>query len=451
MWPHSDIEDGIVSALDNAVLRSAGDGLQLVLDAVRDRVLRLADGEIHQSVDRQTLRLVVSAVEGERIGVVSTGVLVPAEIEAAVERARVNARLMPPDPHFAGLPSTGEGPGGEADAYDEATATAAPEDLSRLVATCIDAAREEGTQPSGALRIRERLLLARNTLGIGTRSASTEADLSLTCFAGWEGRRASGYANRFSRRISDLDPWAVTREAAGKAKLGRTVRVLGAGSLPALLEPTAVADLVGLMAWAGFDATAVREERSFISGRIGEKILDEKLHLRDDPSHPRTAAPMIDFEGVPRRPLRLIEAGVPLETATSHRSARREGVASNGRSADPMTGWSETVLEHLVVAPGRDRREDLIRSIKKGVLVSRLWYARTLQPREGTVTALSRDGVLAIEDGEITGGAGNFRTNASLLELFGRIAGIGEASVPTHGVVAPAILVEALPLSSPSA
>jgi predicted Zn-dependent protease len=451
VWPTPEIEDIIVDALDDAVEHFSGDGLHLLLEASRERVFRLAGGEIHQTADRKSLRLIVTALEGDRQGVVSTGILIPEEIHTAVGRARRICTFLPPDPEFPGLPGPPkETPDGE-DHHDRATAKAPSEELARIAAVGLETARAENTIAAGALSVKENLLLARNTEGLASRSACTKADLSITCFAGAGGRRSSGYSNRFAWSLSDLNPGQTALKAARKAKYGMTRRQLNPGLYTAILEPTAVADLVGILARIGFGATEVNEQRSFASGRIGEKLFDESFTLMDDPGHPQTAAPRIDYEGLPTKPLTFVERGVLKDIAMNHRSAHLDRKTSNGRGADPLSGWTDILMNHLVMEPGAQSREEMMRSVEKGILINRLWYARVVQPKETRITALTRDGLLTIDGGEITGTAGNFRTNLSLVELLARLRGVADTAVPSHGVVAPALLIEGFPLTSPSA
>ncbi|MBU1699342.1 MAG: TldD/PmbA family protein [Candidatus Eisenbacteria bacterium] len=451
IWPTPEIEDIIVDVMDDAVEHVPGDGLHLLLEATRERVFRLADGEIHQTADRKDLRLIVTAIEGNRQGVVSTGLLVPDEIHTAIGRARRICSFLPPDPQFPGLPGPVKAAQDGGDHHDRETANATSEELARIASVGLETARAEGAIAAGALSVRENLFLARDSEGLASRSISTKADLSLTCFAGSGGKQSSGYSNRFAWRLSDLNPEETAIKAARKAKYGIVRRSLNPGFYTAILGPTAVADLVGILAHIGFGATEVNEYRSFASGRLGEKVLDEKFTLRDDPQHPQTAAPGIDYEGIPTKPLTFVERGVLKDIATNHRTAHLGNKPSNGRGADPLSRWTDILMNHLVMEPGATSREKMIRSVHRGILINRLWYARVVQPRETRITALTRNGLLTIDGGEITGAAGNFRTNLSLVELLSHLKAVSDTTVPTHGVVAPTLLVEGFPLTSPSA
>ncbi|MBD3335088.1 MAG: hypothetical protein GF355_06195, partial [Candidatus Eisenbacteria bacterium] len=381
IWPPPDLEASLVEAMEEAVATPPGDALHLTLEACRERVVRMAAGDINQSLSRRVIRLIVVACDKQRRGVVSTGILLPEEIAQAVGRARRTCQVLPTDPQYPGMPGPPRPAAGMPDRFDEATAAAAPEQLATVAAACLESARQQELEAAGALRVTERLLLARNSEGLATRSPSTKADLSVTCFAGASGERSSGYANRFAWKLGDLDPRRIARDAGERARAGLQRRTLAPGPYTALLEPTAVADLVGIMARIGFDATQVGEHRSFASGRLGEPILDRRFCLRDDPRHPKTAAPLIDYEGVPTRSLTLVENGVLRETATHHRSAHIDGQPSNGHAADPLSAVNDVQFQHLVVDPGGSRREELMRSLGTGIVISRLWYARVTQTR----------------------------------------------------------------------
>jgi predicted Zn-dependent protease len=445
------MEESLAALLEEIVGSQEGDGLALLLEARRQRVVRLAEGRIHQSVDRRTLRLLVTAVEGSRVGRVATGLLSPGEARAAVEEARRLARLAPEDPHFPGLPETATEGATGTENVDEATARASAEELAEVARACIETARAKEATVSGALRVHEHLMLARNSRGLATRGRATRAELAITAYARGNGRRASGYAQRFSPRLAELDPVAVTEDALWRARCSLRQIPLAPGTYPAILEPAAVADLLALFVWMGFGSTEFREARSFLTDRLGQRIVHQDFTLRDDPTDPRTAFPGIDYEGLPRSPITLVRAGVATDLALDLRGAKLLGRPPNGRAGDPLEGWHDTECHHLVLSPGTATREELLSGLRRGLLVTRLWYGRVVQPREARITALTRSGLLWVEDGEVIGGTGNFRIQADLLQLFSNLEAMGDAAVGSHGVITPAVRVASFPLSSPSA
>src|SRR5208282_3029317 len=119
------------------------------------------------------------------------------------------------------------------------------------------------------------------------------------------------------------------RRASEKARLSRDPREVDAGRYTVIMEPAAVLDLVGQM-FGDFSATALEDKRSFLTDRLGKKLFGENIHISDDVAHPLQAGVPFDGEGVPRRKLALVDAGVPRELAYSRASAKRAGVEATG-------------------------------------------------------------------------------------------------------------------------
>jgi predicted Zn-dependent protease len=202
---------------------------------------------------------------------------------------------------------------------------------------------------------------------------------------------------------------------------------LSAGEYEVVLLPEAVADILTNFAYYGFNGKQFNEDRSF--ARLGEAQFDPAITLVDDAVGPGRIGLPYDPEGTPRRPLTLVDAGVTAAVGHDRRSAAKAGATSTGHSSGDA-GWGP-MTQNLILSPGTTPLEQLIGSVRRGLLVTDFWYTRVLDPRQLTLTGLTRNGVWLIEDGEIGTPVQNFRfTQAYPAALApGQVLGMGEAAV----------------------
>jgi predicted Zn-dependent protease len=201
--------------------------------------------------------------------------------------------------------------------------------------------------------------------------------------------------------------------------------VLDAGRYTVVLEPVAVLDLVGQM-FGDFSATAIRDGRSFLNDRLGKKVFGGNITIRDDCFHPLQAGAPFDGEGVPRRVLTLVENGVVQEVAYCRQAAVQAGALPTGHGF-PLPNEIGEAPANIVFTGGDSSLEEMIRSTERGILVTRLWYIREVDPYEKIFTGMTRDGTFLIERGELAGGVRNFRFNQSLVELLSNVEMLGLA------------------------
>jgi predicted Zn-dependent protease len=233
----------------------------------------------------------------------------------------------------------------------------------------------------------------------------------------------SGYFLRNHFDVSKLDTVRIGREAIQKALRSRGPRTLSAGAYTVILEPQAVADLLGFFAFS-FDARQADEGRSPFSApggktKLGEKIFDERLSIWSDPWHPELPVSPAAQDGIPAQKFYLVRHGV-VENLTYSRFWAQQ------KHKEPSPGPVNVIME----SSGRPASvSDMVKDTRKGLLVSRFWYIRGVEPRIAAVTGLTRDGVWYVEDGKIQYPVRNFRFNQSLLELLapGNVDLIGES------------------------
>jgi len=394
------------------------DGVEVLLMHEWGGLTRFASSAIHQSTWREDTAVRVRVVSAGRIGVCATNEFTPEGARRAAESAREMAAVVAPDPQFPGLAPPRPVP--ERDGFDEATASTTPETRAEGVAALV-AQCAPGFEAAGAFETTAMEIAVANTEGQFCWTSSTQASLT-TVVTGGEG--GSGFAEVFAGRVADVDPEAVGRRAAGKARASQNPHDLDPGRYTVILEPSAVATPVGFLAWIGFGGRALLEGRSCFSGKEGRQVAAPSISIYDDATSPLTLGVPFDFEGVPRSRVDLIEHGVFRGAVYDLRSARQAGTESTGHALPPPNPEGPFPL-NLFLAPGDAALEEMIASTERGLLVTRFHYSNVVHPVESTITGMTRDGTFLIERGEVGRPVKNLRFTQSILEALTNTTMIG--------------------------
>ncbi len=400
--------------------RAAGLADFEALVAAEDSALtRFANNGIHQNVAERSSYLSVRAVMGLRTARCSTNRLDAEGIRRVVEDSIALTRLQDEDPEL--LPLAEPEPAQDPERWHAATAEASPHQRASAVAEAIAVIRDAGQTAAGILSTEQQESALFNSRGVRCRYRETMARFSVTAMAG----DSSGWAKASACNLADLDPVALAQTAARKARASAAPEELPPGAYTVILEPAAVLDLVGQI-FFDFSATALRDERSFLSERLGTKLFGNNIDIEDNVFAPGQAGAPFDGEGVPRRRLALVENGVVKDVAYSRHAGRLAGVAPTGHGFPLPNETGEAPL-NIVIRGGETSVEEMIASTARGVLVTRLWYIREVDPYDKIMTGMTRDGTFLIEGGEVTRGLRNFRFNQSVIEMLNNVEAIGPA------------------------
>jgi predicted Zn-dependent protease len=415
--------------------------IEAIVAGADEALTRFANNAIHQNVAERTTQLSVRPVIDGRTARASTNRLNRDAIREVVAEAIAIAKLTEPD---ADLPPLAAPAGYEGvERWFEATARATPEERARAVAEAIRAVEAVGQTAAGIYSTGESAFALLNSRGVLARHTETMARFSITAMAA----DSSGWAKASACNLAALNPLELALTAARKAAESTAPRDLPPGRYTVILEPAAVLDLVGQM-FPDFSATAIRDGRSFLKDRIGERIFGENITIHDDACHPLQSGPPFDGEGVPRKRLTLVERGVVRQIAYSRQAAALAGCplgpAPTGHGF-PLPNEFGEAPTNIVIAGGETSVERMVASTDRGILVTRLWYIREVDPYEKIFTGMTRDGTFLIEGGRVTAGVRNFRFNQGLMEMLSNVEAL---SVPvrasgeeTYDLVAPAMKV----------
>ena len=399
---------------------------------------RFANNTIHQNVAEQDRWLSVRVALDHRTARATTNRFHPDSIRGAVEQALALAQSAAPNPDL--LPMNEPSVVSETKRFDASTAAATPEHRGRAVAEAIRIVESAGQTAAGIYSTGQSIEAIFNSRGVAAWHAETMAQFSITAMAS----DSSGWAKASAVSHESIDPMALARNAAEKARLSRDPHEIAPGRYTVILEPAAVLDLVGQM-FGDFSATAVADSRSFLTDRLGKKLFGDNIQISDDVAHPLQAGVPFDGEGVPRRKLTLVEAGVPRDLAYARSSAHKAGVEPTGHGFPLPNEVGEAPL-NIVIAGGSTSLDEMIASTQHGVLVTRFWYIREVDPYEKIMTGMTRDGTFLIENGRVARGLRNFRFNQGIIELLNNVEALSP-SVRASGeeafdMVVPAMKVQ---------
>jgi predicted Zn-dependent protease len=404
---------------------------------------RFADASITTSGGVTNTSVTVTVTIGRRRASSSTNVLDEESLKRTVELAATLARLSPADPEL--MPDLGPQSYQPTNAFVQRTALLDPEMRSGAVNRAIESASAAG-RPAGSiftagfLEAHARAIAVANKRGLFAYHRSTDADLSVT--ARTPDATGSGWATGGARDWGRVDPASIGRIAAQKAVASRNPQPLEPGLYTAVLEPSAVTDLVPLLGGA-FNARTADEGRSPFSKpgggtRVGEKVMDERVTIYSDPADPQLLGQPFDSEGLPLRRTMWVENGVLKNLAYSRFWAEKQGKQATGPA---FAGG-------LALTGGTKTTEEIIAGCARGILVTHFFYIRSLDVRTVLQTGLTRDGTFLIENGKITRALKNFRWNESPLLMLNRLEDMGRPVLTTAGRLMPALRIRDFNFSS---
>jgi PmbA protein len=404
---------------ERACRAASADAVEAVVQGELSGFARFAGSEVHQPTLVENETVFLRVFRGEHIGTAAGNRTDDGGLRDLAARAEAAADASPPDPHAPGPARSAELPdvGGD----DPETAALGAEDQARLAAAAIEAAGDfpvYGFFTSGVSTV-----AVVTSTGVAADQATTDA----TALAVAATPELSGYADATSWRIVDVDPAAVAREAVEKARRTVDAHEIDAGRYRAVLEPYAIGELLQYFAFDTFSGLAVHEERSFLSGRIGDKAFDEQISLADDALDPANLPKRFDFEGVPKRRVELVEEGVLRGAVWDSASAARAGdsQASTGHASPPsLTRWGPLPFALSLAAGDASTTDDLVGAVDDGIYITRVHYLGVVEPRQGILTGMTRDGTFRIRDGKIAEPLANLRFTISMPEVLTEVVGL---------------------------
>ncbi|HMS83306.1 MAG TPA: metallopeptidase TldD-related protein [Nitrospira sp.] len=404
-WPHMTSRDEFHFLSDLVFTRSSADHTMVSLHDHHAGTTRFANNQVVQNVDtrRGTLRVTV-AFDGQH-GTASTTDFTAGAIQDTVTRAERIARVSPVDPEYLPPPKPCELPVRET-AKPE-TVAAGPSRRLEYANEAIGQCRMENLLAAGAVSSSMTAVGVAADNGLFGYEQQGAARFSLTVQAG----DTTGWSAAAHRSIDHLRVQERTLAAIRKAKCGREVQDLPAGTYPVILEPAAVAGLWAWLLWS-LDAKSYAKGVSPFAGKLGHLVVDERISLRNSPDHPDLLGDGFTREGLPSFASIWIAQGRLQQLAYDRFTAKVDGV-------DPIPTLDAPVLsvDGFPVAS----IQDLVKNVERAILVTNFWYIRPVNDRSLLLTGMTRDGTFLVEKGEIVSAVKHFRFHESPLAAFQQV------------------------------
>jgi PmbA protein len=328
------------------------------------------------------------------------------------------------------------------ESYNATTASLSPEDRLKAVKQAIDECNQYKFMGSGIYTNSSNLMVLANSTGLLAYHPMTEAEFTLTII----GQDTTGWAGAASHNAQTIDIHSLTSKAIRNAQQGAQPIAIPPGHYTVILEPDATAGLLPFMTM-GFGALQYQEGRSFLKGRMGQKIASEQITLSDDAYHPLSPGIPFDFEGMPKQTVALIDKGIVRNLVYDRATAKKDKTQSTGHGL-PQPNAIGPIPRNLVLQAGKSSLNEMIASTEKGILVTQFHYTSIVEPMKLLITGLTRNGTFLIEKGRITKGIKNMRFTESVLNALSNVVMVSRELKYAEGMVAPALKIDNFNFSS---
>jgi len=426
--------------VDKVLALSKADEMSVNLSGSRVGNIRYARNTVSTSGETENLELGITSVFGKRVGSATINEFDDQSLEKAVRRAEEIAKLAPENPEY--MPVLGPQTFLETPSYSEKTAKINPDFRAEAAFNSIDPCAKKNLTAAGYLEDTTGFSAIATSKGLFGYNKATSVEFSITTRTA-DGT-GSGYVARDYNDVSKLNTKASTEIAMQKALASTNARALEPGKYTVILEPTAAGDLLRF----NMDARMADEGRSFLSKkgggtRLGEKLFDERVTIYSDPMNPDApGSPFVGggggrggggggfgggagVDGRPTEKIIWVENGIVKNLSYSRYWADKKGV----KATPPSFG--------IVIQGGNQSLADLIKSTDKGILVTRFWYIRMVDPQTLVQTGLTRDGTFYIENGQIKFPVKNFRFNESPVIMLNNVEAMGTPMRVNNSMIPP--------------
>src|SRR5947209_7761045 len=415
---------------------SSADEVEALTYGGHSALTRFANNTIHQNVAEENYVVSVRTAFDGRTARATTNKLDDESLKRVVAASEKLAKVQHPDPDLLPMPEAGGGARStQSDPipsrYFDETASVTPEQRAEAVKKIVGVAQKHKLTTAGIFSTSEVVEGIFNSRGLADWYRQTSSEVSVTMLAA----DSSGWQKANSPNVAQLDPVTLAEVAASKAFESAGPREIPAGKYTVILEPAAVLDMVGFM-FFDFGGLAILDQRSFLNNRVGTQIFGENINIWDDVGHPLQSGAPFDGEGMHRHRVHLVENGVVKRLVYARATAEKMKKLEHKDKVGPIepTGhgfpipneMGEAPMNIVFGAPTEPKTVDqMIASTERGLLVTRLWYIREVDPYEKILTGMTRDGTFYVENGKLRDGVRNFRFNESLIHMLSNVEEMG--------------------------
>jgi predicted Zn-dependent protease len=389
----------------------------------------------------------IRVIFGKKIGSAYTNLVFPEKLKETLRWAETIAGFQIDNPYFESLPAVKSTQYRKVVSFDSKTAKIKPGDRAEAVMEITEIARRNNLVGYGSVSNGLATIAIGNSLGTFSYNQSSDVFCNIVMASD----NSTGYVQFGAKSIKEMNFKKLANIAAEKAIRAKNPVELTPGKYTTIFEPLAVGDIVNYLAYYAFNGRTYEEGRSYLSGRLMTRVVDERITIIDDPLYRKGFPSPFDFEGVPKKPLVLIENGIARNVVYDSLTATRAKRKSTGHALGYPNPFGPIPV-HLVMKGGDSSIDEMISSTKKGILITRLHYTNVIDPYRLVFTGMTRDGTFLIEDGVITKGIKNLRFTENIFEALNNVEAIsrkvelvadepGYGGRMPHGVFVPTLKI----------
>ncbi len=434
--------------VDMVVKQSKADQIEVSLLNHDQALTRFANNYIHQNVSESNTSISIRVIFGKKIGTAATNSLEEKKIQQTIAWAEKIAQFQRENDDFVSLPQAKQDAYPSVKIFSQHTEQFSAQDRAHVVAEIVKVANKNSLNTYGSVSKGTAEMCVGNSLG--TFAYSTYGDVF--CNVVMASDDSTGYAQAGARDVRTVDFKYLAETAAHKALMSKSPVDIAPGKYTTIFEPLAASEFLQYLAYYAFNARLFQEGRSFLTGKLGSRIIDERITVIDDPLADNGFSFPFDFEGVPKQRLVLIHNGVAKNVVYDSLTASKENKVSTGHALGAPNPFGPVPL-NVVMKPGERSLDDMISETDKGILVTRFHYTNVIDPHKLTFTGMTRDGTFLIEKGKVTRGVKNLRFTENIIEVLNRVEALSDrtelvADDPGYGdrfatgIVTPAVKIK---------
>ena len=385
---------------------------------------RFANNYIHQNVSESDSSVAIRVAFGKKIGTAATNSLNLKEIENTLAWAEKIAQFQKENEDFVSFPKAKQSEYKRMKTHNAKTVEFSAMDRAEAVKGIVKVAEDNSLNTFGSVSNGLAEICIGNSLGVFAYALAGD----LFCNIVMSGENSTGYAQAGTRNVSAIDFEELAHSAAQKAIMSGNPGEIAPGKYTAIFEPLAASEFLDYLAYYSFNGKMFHEGRSFLSEKLGSKIVDQRITVVDDPFSRRGFSFPFDFEGVPKKRLVLINKGIAKNVVYDSLTALKRKKKSTGHGLGGPNPFGPVPL-NLVMKPGSETLADMVRKTKRGILVTRFHYTNVIDPHKLTFTGMTRDGTFLIENGKISKGLKNLRFTENIIDVLNRVEALSKDSV----------------------
>jgi len=413
---------------------------EIIIHRTREALTRFANSSIHQNVQSHEIEVHLRLIKGLQSSVTNTTDITESGIDRLVKQSQEQLENSTLSQEPIILPASGETIILDSPKTDRSEAFKEPEYRAQVVSKVCEEAKKNAIQAFGSFATTQQELFVMNSKNTLAYNESTQAQLISQMMQDAN----SGFAQSTASHIQMIEADRVKRESVDLCLRGKNPRELDPGEYEVILLPEAVEDILSMVSHMGLSTVGIQEGRSFLSEKLNQQVFDPKFSFSDFSQHSLQQDLPFDFEGVPKQKVELIKNGVFQAFVTDSKWSQKLNLPNTGHALIAPNPFGPFPLNLVVESTGDSSLMDIIKQVKKAVLITRFWYANPIHPKMGTCTGLTRDGTFLVENGQIAYPIRNLRYTDNLVEVLNHIQALTREKRFYNGIVTPTMYCQSM-------